>query len=243
MKKITILLIALTALGCGKPQPPVHTAKADGDILIPQSLIGDAEVDLSEVLVAVNGKSLTRGEAMRQVAMRLGGPPPADMPAGRQAMIRSRVLSQVVDQFVKRTLLLEEAVRRGVAVSDAEIEKGIGLIRSKASDGSTPRGLLESGVSADESLRHEVAIGLRIDKLLAELISVETPSDEEVDAFIEANRKKLTHPEKGLAPRESIAKGLAEEARHKAISAYVRQLQQAAEIQHSSDVRPPVYAD
>ena len=246
MKKTTLLLISLTALGCAKSESPKKgtNAAATGDISIPHSLIGNAEADPSEVLVEVNGKKLTRGEAMRQAGLRLGGPPPADMPAGRVAMVRSRVLSQVVDQFVKRTLLLAEAERQGIAATEAEIQKGLDMIKSKAPDGQMPQVIVQDGPAGSDTLRNEVVIGIKIDKLLANTLPpLDAPSEADIDSFIEQNRKSLTHPEKGLVPREQVIKMLEGRARHEAIAAYVRGLQEVAEIRHAANVQPPKYSD
>ncbi len=247
MKKTTLLLMALTAFGCAKSQSPENEgtrAATTGDITIPESLIGNSEADPSEVLVEVNGKKLTRGEAMRQVGLRLGGPPPADMPVGRAAIVRSRVLSQVVDQFVKRTLLLAEADRQGIAATEEEIQKGLDKIREKTPEGKMPEGIVQDGPAGDDTLRNEVTIGIRIDKLLADALpSLGAPSEAEIDQFIEENRKALTHPEKGIVPRDRVVKIIEGKARHEAIAAYVRKLQQDAEIRHAASVQPPKYSD
>jgi len=243
MKKMTLLLLALSVLGCSKGQAPKPEARGNADITIPQALIGNAPADPSEVLVEVNGTKLTRGEAMRQVALRLGGPPPADMPAGRVAIVRSQAMSQVVDQFVKRTLLLEEADRQGITAKAAEVDKGLQLIRSQTPEGKLPAGIVQDGPAGRDALRNEVVIGIRIDKLIAKALPVSAPSDAEIDAFIDENREKLTHKEKGLVPRDEISKVMQTKARQKALSAYIRKLQESANIHHAAAVRPPVYAE
>lgn len=239
MKKITLLVVALAALGCTKSQPPEQDTKLGADIPIPQSLIGNTQADPSEVLVEINGKSLTRGEAMRQVALRLGGPPPADMPAGRVAIVRNMAISEVVDQFVKRVLLLQEADRLGITATDEEIKKGLELIQSKTPEGEVAKGIVADGPAGTDSLRSEVIIGIKIDKLMAQTLPVtKPPTDAEVDAFIQANASKLTHPEKGPLPRERVIAVMKARARAVELTDYVRGLLEKADLKHASSVTP-----
>ena len=241
MKKTALLLIALTALGCAKSQSPENEgskAGSTGDITIPQSLIGNSEADPSEVLVEVNGKQLTHGEAIRQVDLRLGGPPPADMPAGRIAKVRNLAMSQVVDQFVKRTLLLEEAMNLGIAATPKEIEAAVAAIKAKTPEGATAKGVVGDGPGGKDSLRNEVATGIIIEKLLAQVLPpAAAPTDEEVDSFIEDNRSSLVDPKGTPLPRERVIKMLTDRKRNATILAYARVLMDAAEVKHSASIR------
>jgi len=243
MKKAALLIIAVAAVGCSRSKAPDENAPAnpDADIAIPESLIGDrTTANPAEVLVEVSGKSLTRGEAMRQVGLRLGGPPPADMPAGRQAIIRARVLSEVVEQFIKRTLLLAEADRLNIQATQDEIEKGMAAIKAGAPSNADPKGILAAGPAGDDSLKNEVIVGVRVEKLLAsQLPQIDALTDDEVDAYIEEHRDTLTHPEKGLLPREQVKELMAAKARRQAVASYVASLLQNAELRHSSSVTIP----
>lgn len=199
--------------------------------------------DPNEILIEVNGKTLIRSEAMRQVDVRLGGPPPADLTVERINIIRTRVLSQVVDQFVKRTLLLEEADRLNISATDKEIEKGLSLIKAHTPKGEKPSGIMKDGPAGDDSIRNEVITGIRIDKLIVKTIPVKNPTEAEVDTFISENKAKLTHPEKGPMPRNEIIKLMKNRSRQKALFDYIRELQQKADIKHAPSLRPPIYPE
>jgi hypothetical protein len=239
-----VLLVTLIAVGCSRQDNPnAKTGAAiDGNITIPQSLIGDAPPDMDEDLVNVNGTTLTRREALRQMELRLGGPPPSDMPSGRADMIRSRVLSTVLNQFVKRTLLLEEADRLDIQATDEEVEKGLAIIKSKTPEGQEPKGILQTGPAGTDSIRNEVITGIRIDKLLAQkLPDVQAPTQAEIDTFIEKHRESLTHPETGMLPSEKVAEIIKRRAHQESLREYVKQLLQAADIKHAPSVTPPNY--
>ncbi len=219
-----IVVLALSIIGCSKAPEPTTS-------------------DPNEVLVEVNGISLTRSEAMRQVDMRLGGPPPTDLTKERINMIKTRTLSQVVDQFVKRTLLLEEADKLKIIATDDEIAKGLAIIKANTKKGQQPSGIMQDGPAGNDSIHNEIITGIRIDKLVAQKIPAKEPTEEEVTSFIEKNRKSLTHPEKGLMPRDKVVKIIKSQSRKKELFEYIKSLQKKADIKHSSSVRPPIYED
>jgi len=226
MKTIIFLVavLAISIAGCSKaPQPTTP--------------------DPNEVLVEVNGISLTRTEAIRQVKLRLGGPPPSDLTEERIGIIRTRTLSQVIDQFVKRTLLLEEADRLKIVATEEEIAKGLEIIKANTEKGQQPHGIMQDGPAGDNSIRNEIITGIRVDKLIAQKIPTNEPTEDEINAFIEKNRKNITHPEKGLMPRDRIINIIKNQMRKKELFNYVKSLQEKAEIKHSPSVRPPIYAE
>jgi len=243
MKNMTLLLITAMALGCGKSEAPKQGPKAaiDPDITIPQSLIGrESAPDPSEVLVEVNGNKLTRGETMRQVRLRLGGPPPADMPTGRADKIREITISQVIDQFVKRTLLLSEADRLNIIATEDEIRKGLEIIKAQAPRNSVPSGALTDGHADSDSLRNEVIIGIRIDKLLAKVLPEPTVADGDVEDILAAARSNLSADEKNSLPsRERVTEIVRQRERRGELAKYLRSLLKAAEIRHSPSVKLP----
>lgn len=222
MSLLVIFAIALTTVSCSRAPKPTNP-------------------DPNEVLVEVNGVALTRAEAMRQVNLRLGGPPPAGMTQERINIKKTNVLSQVVDQFVKRTLLLKEADKLKIKATKEEIAKALEIIKASSKKDKNPTGILSNGPAGDDSIKNEIITGIRIDKLLAKKIPVKEPTDAEVDKFIEKNRKRLTNPKKGMMPRENVIQILKEQARKKELFNYLKVLQENAEIKHSASVRPPIY--
>jgi len=234
----TMLVLATIAAGCSKHETATtsSTVNGDGSVSIPPALIGETGLDANEILISVNGSELTRAEALRQVQLRLGGPPPADMPQERVAKIQSQMLSKVIDEFVKRELLLREADRLGIAATDEEIEKAINGIRGKTPEGRDPQGILQSGPAGKDSLRNEVITGVRIEKLLAQALPPsQEPSDAEIETFIGENREKLTLPERVHASHilVDVAKDASEETRaqkRELAESYRRQLLDGADF-------------
>lgn len=200
----TLALILMTALitGCFQQENRQHA----GDGSREGVLYTNGMLDDDEILISVYDSDLTRGEAMRQVKMRLGGEPPPDMHPQRVADIRNQVLSRVVDDFVKRELLLREADRLDIQVEDSVVETALQELRSASPDASSLQGILRDGPAGQDSLRNEVVTGLRIEALLKQVLpETKTPDEATIEAFIEEHREKLTLPERAKASHILIA--------------------------------------
>lgn len=195
---LTMMALALASAGCSRQDSSTRSADgAPSSRFLPTPLADALAGDPREILISVNGHELTRAEALRQVNLRLGGPPPADMPPERINAIRNQVISKVVDEFVKRELLLHEAERVGIEAGEEEITVAINNIRGKTPAGQDPMGILRDGPAGGDSLRNEVITGIRIEKLLASALPPPVdPSEDEVQAFLAQHRDKLTLPER-----------------------------------------------
>lgn len=199
MRSLSVLLLAGLLVGCSRKMETNGRSTAEGEVSIPDALVGGAPVvlDPDEILISVNDSALTRGEAMRQVQLRLGGPPPPDMPAERVEMIQRQVLSKVIDEFVKRELLLREADRLAIEAPEEEIEKTLAGIRQRTPEGRDPQGILADGPAGQDSLRNEVITAIRVEKLLATVLPpAAEPTEAEMAAFREEHREKLAMPER-----------------------------------------------
>ncbi len=199
MRALSLLLLAGVLAGCSREADTAARPTDEGEVSIPEALVGGAPValDPGEILISVNGTALTRGEAMRQVQLRLGGPPPPDMPAERVEMMQRQVLSKVIDEFVKRELLLREADRLEIKAPEEDVEKTLAGIRQRTPEGRDPKGILAEGPAGKDSLLNEVIVGIRVEKLLATVLPpVADPTEAEITAFVAEHREKLTMPER-----------------------------------------------
>lgn len=199
MRSLAVLLLAGLLAGCSQETDSDVRPSEAGEVSIPEALVGGAPagLDPDEILISVNDSALTRGEAMRQVQLRLGGPPPPEMPAERVEMIQRQVLSKVIDEFVKRELLLREADRLKIEAPEEEVEKTLAGIRQRTPEGRDPKGILADGPAGGDSLRNEVITGIRVEKLLATVLPPSAdPTEAEIAAFREEHREKLAMPER-----------------------------------------------
>jgi len=172
---LSVLCLGLMlSMGCSRQEQANNHAADDGLI----------RMEPDEILISIDGNELTYGQAIRQVELRLGGPPPPSMDPERVAMIERRTFAAVVDDFIRRELLLAEARRLGIEPEAENIAYALQMIESTAKDGTpAPTGMFYEG---PDSLRQEVIAGLTIEKLLAsELPPLETPAEEEITAYVE----------------------------------------------------------
>lgn len=152
--------------------------------------------DPSDVLVEVKGKKLTRGEANILVEARISTLKNR-IPPERLESMRQRILDHVADQFVMRTLLLEEATKLGVTVTEVEIGMALQKISENLPAGRTLEAVMQNSPLGPERMRDEVRIGLTIDKLLERILGPRMEvSAAEIDVFIKNNRDRLRLPER-----------------------------------------------
>ena len=195
MRVTALLMIVLLAIGCGRgksdsaattglPQPNLSSLTAN-----------EPPRDPNEILVDVNGKTLTRGEANDQAEQRLPGLR-GNIPPTKRKALRARVLRMVVEQFVIRTLLLDEAERIELTVSEEDKTEAFDKIREQLPEGQTLEEIMRTSPMGEDKMREEVMIGLRINKLLSLNITNEfVVTDEELDTYIEENQERLQLPE------------------------------------------------
>ena len=193
------LLVVSTLVGCTKE--PTSTVKP-----APQATAVDV------ALVTVNGKTLNRADAQIEVDTRLAGMAKNDsVPQDRLAATRDRMLRHVVDQFVMRTLLLEEADLRGITVTPEDEQEAFSKIAEALPDGKTPEQVMQESPLGEERMRDEVLTGIRINKLLAKAMpETSEAGEEEIAKFKEENAERLAIPETAKA-RHILIKTTAED--------------------------------
>ncbi len=193
---IGIAAVILVTSGCNKKDSdslPSLSTEAQKDV--PAQKETKAATDPGTVLVEVDGKKFTQGEADAEInkslAMYMG-----QIPEDQLAQIREKMLKQTVDDFVTRTLITEAAVKQGVTVSDAEINAELDKIKATLPQGMTLEQALESSGISEDNLRSEIKFKVQIEKAVAaQNPDKKGPSDKEIEDYYTANKKKFEVPE------------------------------------------------
>jgi peptidyl-prolyl cis-trans isomerase C len=194
------LVVAMGA-GCkpkqAAPATPVVTAKtpAPAPGTAPETAPAVPALDPAMVLVTVGGDKLTVGEADKQILAMLG-PQAAQLGADRMASLMGRFRQQAVDRFVVRTLLVKEADRRQVKVTESEIDLALSTIKKRLPEGMTlEEALQKEGLSLGE-LKTNLVGELRIKQLVeSEVPTNAVVSDEEIAKFYEVQKEQFVTPE------------------------------------------------
>ena len=192
MKAYIPLLAILIVAGCGKGHQSAEEA-ASAQTLSNLSTPGGP----SEVLAHVNGTLLLRSEAEAQAAYRLRSMRiPTDVTAAQIAKAKQNAMYYVVDQFITKTLLIQEADALNIDVTEEEEKKAFAKIQERLPEGQTVEDTMNNSPAGRKRMREEVLVGIRIEKLLNQQLGEDfSPTDEEYDAFVAENSDKLTVPE------------------------------------------------
>ncbi|HJQ67451.1 MAG TPA: peptidylprolyl isomerase [Blastocatellia bacterium] len=129
--------------------------------------------DLSPVIATVNDSEIRRAAFERFFSLKVGELAGADA--------SDSLKSQLLDEYVRRRLVLDEAARAGLTVSENEIDQA-------AQD--NPR--LKGGAAAADA-REEFAADLLVQKYYRQVLqrSVRVPP-EEIQRYVEQNQARLT---------------------------------------------------
>jgi peptidyl-prolyl cis-trans isomerase C len=198
--------LSLVACGKGKTVPSTSGGKE----------LSNAGTKGAPAFVEVNGKKLLESAALMEVDHRMTALR-SQIPSNRVQQARQQALTLVVDQFVKKTLLLEEADRQGIRVSPEEEKNAFDRIQKNLPAGMTVEQVMRSSPIGEQRMRDEVITGIRIEKLMAAAIpGVATVAAEDVDAFIVRHREQLSTPETLRARHILLAFGTNDTAEVKA---------------------------
>lgn len=190
IKTLFLSLFCILALmaGCSRQEQTTSKTLPDGRV----------QPKPDEVLVSIDGNDLTYADAIRLVKRRLGGPPPEGMAPQQIEMIERRTFAAVVDDFIRRELLLSEARRIGIEPDEEKVAYALEALQKNKQDGAPdPSGFIKEG---PDSLRHEIVTGLMIETLLAqELPAFEEPTDEDMEQYLQEHPKLRTMPARARA--------------------------------------------
>ena len=146
---------------------------------------------LPPVLAKVNGEAIERWEienGVRQVEARAGGPVPPDK--------RDEVLRGVLDQLVAYHLLAQESRARKLDVTDADVQKRMGELRSAfPTEEAFKQGVTAQGLTVDQ-LQKQTRMGLEISKIIeVEVEKTIAVQDADVNTFYKQNAERFKQGE------------------------------------------------
>jgi peptidyl-prolyl cis-trans isomerase C len=147
------------------------------------------------MIVSVYGKDLTRGQVQEELKLRMMAMA-GEMPAEQAAEVRSRMFDYIVDQFIMRTILLAEADRMKLTVSDEEQADALARIAKQLPPGKTVEQVMKESPVGEERMREELVTGLRVEKLVAmEMSNRVAVTEAEIASVRESEKNRLTVPD------------------------------------------------
>ena len=206
---VFLVLLVSAPIGCGKqkeeapPAPaapaqeekkaepaPAPPAAVDQSSIAP-SVLEPAKTAPQDVVISVDGVVLKKDELARNVKAKMNLYK-EKIPVDKKKEAEKGLRKQLIEDFVLRTLLINEADKKNVAATDKEITKAINEIKTNIPpDKKVEDFLKENGVT-----RKDIALGIRIRKLVeTEAGKKLKPTDKEITAFYNENKDKFTTPE------------------------------------------------
>lgn len=192
-----VVLCGAVALSYGckkakdKPESPAATAPAALDV---KSAPVPA-VDPATVLVEINGAKLTVGEADKQI-MSMLGPQASQLGADRMGQLMGRFRQQAAERFVMRNLLEQEADRRAIKVSEADVNEAVAVIKKRLPEGVTMADALKREGMTEDQFRTNLVGELRIKTLVeSEVPTNMVVADADVAKLYEEEKERFAKPE------------------------------------------------
>ena len=206
----TLAVAALAVAGCG--QKDDGAAATDAPKAAAKAETKAAPVDPNAVMVSVNGKTLTRGKLDADVEavlkMQKAQIPPEQMDEAKK--VYGERLAQ---QFLMQTLLLDEANKKGVKVSDEDRKKlEAEFVKANASRPGAPKSFAEmaekSPFGKERGLK-DIEDSLKIQKLLEQEVTSKIKVDEKkVDEIVNDAQKKALDAEAKIRTLKKSFDGL-----------------------------------
>jgi peptidyl-prolyl cis-trans isomerase C len=138
--------------------------------------------DRSPVIASINGREVHRAEFEQFLALKVGEFTSADP--------SDSLKSQMLDEYIRRRLVLDEAARAGLTITDAEINQA-------AQDNPQMK-----STGASSGAREEMARDLLVEKCYQQVLLKDVSvSPEEIQQYIQQNQSRLTE-RGGFAVRE-----------------------------------------
>ena len=206
----TLAVAALAVAGCGKKDD--GAAATDAPKAAAKAETKAAPVDPNAVMVSVNGKTITRGKIDADVEailkMQKAQIPPEQMDEAKK--VYGERLAQ---QFLMQTLLLDEANKKGIKVSDEDRKKlEAEFVKANASRPGAPKSFAEmaekSPFGKERGLK-DIEDSLKIQKLLEQEVTSKIKVDEKkVDEMVNDAQKKALDAEAKIRTLKKSFDGL-----------------------------------
>ncbi len=156
---------------------------------------GKASPAAAGVIIEVDGSQLTQAQLEAAIKKKVAELKINKTEAGAKE-IRANLRKQILDEFVVRTLLRNEAARQQIAVSDKEVAETTDNLRKNLPPGVTLENIVKESGMTKEQMRQEIREGIQVNKLvLASLKGKGTATDSEILEFYRENKARFKVPE------------------------------------------------
>jgi len=152
--------------------------------------------DKSAVVIDVGGRKLTENQLQAQIASSFNEQSLQGQSQEVLENARSGVREALIEQFISRSAILNEADRQEIAVSDEERNEAMSRLMSQLPPETTLETFLESYGLTEEEFNNIIEDELKIAKVLsAEVDKLPDPPEKEIKKFYEEQAEQFERPE------------------------------------------------
>jgi foldase protein PrsA len=178
------------------------------------------------IVATVNGEPISRLTYIHEMEHQIGQP---GLKSGTQAL----------NTVVTKTLILQEAKKKNVTVSDDEINAELSKVeQSLKGSGQT----LDQALASEGITRKDYSEQIKFQKLVEKLAGANvTVTDKEVEEYMTQNKESLpttTEASEAAALKTQVKNQLKSQKESSKIQAWLQGLQKNAKINYYSDVAP-----
>lgn len=197
---VLLAILIAAAIGCGnkeegKPES-VQSAKqqtqegaptGQDQASVAPSIIEPSPLAARDVVASVDGTLLKKDELAKRVKMKMNLYKDK-IPNDKKKQIEEGVKKQLVEDFVVKTILNNEADRRKITVNQKDVQLFYEEIKMNLS----PEKKVEDFLKENHVSRNDIALGIKIRKLVEmETGNKPKPSEQEISKFYADNKEKF----------------------------------------------------
>ncbi len=169
-----LLLLGLCASGCKKETATTNVTPEKSPVITSAAAL-PVDNSVTGIAASVDGVTLSRAELMQQVQSFLEA---RQVPEEQQARAAQYFASSLVNAFIGKTLLLNEAHLLKLAVTDAERKKLLQPFEEMAAEkGTTVEEMIKKMPGGEAKARQELDDQLLIEKLINTQVREKLPQD------------------------------------------------------------------
>jgi peptidyl-prolyl cis-trans isomerase C len=196
---IALLILIVFAAGCKKDSDVKETPATEPieqSQSIRDKIIFDTENKLPpDIAVSVDGKVLKKTQLEKQINDVLKAYKD-QIPKDKIKEARVSIKTQIVNNFIIRTVLDNEIENRKITAEDKEVQEVVDDIKANIEPGQDFEEFLKANKMNLEELKKNIASDIKIKKMITlELKGKEKPTRGEIRKFYNENKEKFTIPE------------------------------------------------
>jgi peptidyl-prolyl cis-trans isomerase C len=202
-----LLVLGLCASGCKKEAAPAAAVAPEKSPVIQSAAAQPVDATVTGVAATVDGVTLTRAELMEQVQAILAS---RGVPEEQQAMAAQYFSQSMVNAFVGKTLLLNEARTKKLELSADDRKKLLQPFEEMAAkQGTTVEEMIKKMPGGEVKARKELDEQLLIEKLITAEVRDKLPKDDKAQeaAFAEKSKDRQAKQEEINAIRAQLLAG------------------------------------